>query len=70
VRKGQRVVYRSTPGVLASFHLALVGTVDDNGEGVIVPAMVGHVSLDDGTQCIDVPLSELQEVPKEALNAH
>ena len=66
MRKGQTVIYNGRPGVLASFHLAMIGTVDDKGEGVIKPAMVGHVSLNDGTQCIDIPLSELQE----AVNGH
>lgn len=64
MRKGQRVFYRRSFGVLADFRLAMVGTVDDKGEGVLKPAMVGHVSMDDGTQCIDVPLSDLEEAPR------
>lgn len=63
--KGQTVRHMGKSGVLQSFYLDKVGTVDREGNGVIVPAMVGQVKLDDGSECV-VPLSQLEEVANGA----
>lgn len=61
MHKGQRVRYEGTRGVLVGFHLGQVGGVDEQGNGVLLPAMVGAVRLDDGREVADVPLSDLHE---------
>ena len=64
--KGGAIVYQGVQGILVDFHLAQLGGVDEQGKGVLTPAMVGEIHLVDDRVLTDIPLSQLQEA--EAFN--
>lgn len=62
MHKGAAVSYRGQPGTLKDFHLDVIGDVDAEGRGVLVPAMVGDVELQQQPgRVIEVPLRDLVE---------
>lgn len=61
MHRGAQVVYQGQPGTLKDFRLGVVGDVDKEGRGVLVPAMLGDVELDGGRGVIEVPIKELEE---------